>query len=353
MGLDPERRGSLIALRIRFALILFILCAGFLLAVWYTTFPLKSNIEPFELVRKLPVLILAIFILIAVQLVTDDFLGYCLMMTGLTIFFLAQLENFMDEFYRITYFFSPLDIEDFTTVGLLLAGLGIYQWSRLLIRTTREMSQQQKETDLFSTILRHDISNDLQALMGYLDSIQLLDASFSNEAVELLESASEAGRRMSRLVKVFSTIESDEKRVIPLLEEIIEQAKKTHLGIEIQLEAPATIGIINKSGSTLFRYVVENLIRNSYEYCGENPTVFIRVSRIDTAAELMIWDNGPDLPEAVKSQLFKRGITSSGSGLGLYLVKTICEACGGSIEYLEDEKYSGATFRILIPLKIT
>jgi len=60
-------------------------------------------------------------------------------------------------------------------------------------------------------------------------------------------------------------------------------------------------------------------------------------------------DDGPGVAEEVRDNLFHKGVSTRGGGLGLYLSKAIVDALGGSIELVDSEKGAGATFRILLP----
>ncbi|HBS25611.1 MAG TPA: two-component sensor histidine kinase, partial [Gammaproteobacteria bacterium] len=62
-------------------------------------------------------------------------------------------------------------------------------------------------------------------------------------------------------------------------------------------------------------------------------------------------DNGNGIETTIEDQLFEPFFTTgtSGTGLGLYLAKELCEGNGGSLEYLRPEQ-GGSCFRIKLPL---
>ena len=95
-----------------------------------------------------------------------------------------------------------------------------------------------------------------------------------------------------------------------------------------------------------------NLFRNSAEYAGQDPSVFISVSKDEHNAIITIRDNGPGIQGEHQNRLFERGGGSGdGHGFGLYLTKQIVAACSGSIELVDSE--TGAEFRIVLPLNAT
>jgi two-component system sensor histidine kinase PilS (NtrC family) len=97
--------------------------------------------------------------------------------------------------------------------------------------------------------------------------------------------------------------------------------------------------------------VLENLMRNAREHGGDSrhaPRVHI-VADNDEADHpyLEVQDNGDGVPHAVREQLFEPFFTTSasGTGLGLYLCREICEANHARL-HLIDREGAGACFRI-------
>lgn len=67
-------------------------------------------------------------------------------------------------------------------------------------------------------------------------------------------------------------------------------------------------------------------------------------------AEIRICDEGPGVPEPLKSDIFKPFFTTKnkGTGLGLSMVKRIVEAHGGQVE-VADRRGAGAMFKLFLP----
>jgi len=77
------------------------------------------------------------------------------------------------------------------------------------------------------------------------------------------------------------------------------------------------------------RQVLENLLRNALEHCGDDVTV--RVG--DTEDGFSVADDGPGIPGADRDAVFDRGFTTSdaGTGYGLAIVTEIADAHGWSV----------------------
>ncbi|MGE0525951.1 MAG: PAS domain S-box protein [Bdellovibrionales bacterium] len=100
--------------------------------------------------------------------------------------------------------------------------------------------------------------------------------------------------------------------------------------------------------------VVVNLISNAIKYAPKSPIHIEALQREDTAI-LVVQDFGPGIPKDVQPKIFQRferaGASKSvgGLGLGLFIVKKIVEAHGGTI-VVESAENEGAKFTVALPL---
>lgn len=102
--------------------------------------------------------------------------------------------------------------------------------------------------------------------------------------------------------------------------------------------------------------VISNLLDNANKYTPENPKLKISTINKNDGIIVSVSDNGIGISAENKKHVFKnlyRVPTGNihnvkGFGLGLYYVKTIAEAHGGSID-LESEPGKGSTFKVYIP----
>lgn len=97
---------------------------------------------------------------------------------------------------------------------------------------------------------------------------------------------------------------------------------------------------------------ITNLVRNG---CQASPGGRVRISQRVTAehAELIVEDDGPGIPDEVRSRVFEPFYTTKpsgeGSGLGLAVVHGIVEKHGGGIE-VDRSPLGGARFTVRFPL---
>lgn len=102
--------------------------------------------------------------------------------------------------------------------------------------------------------------------------------------------------------------------------------------------------------------VIDNLLSNAIKFTPQDGTVEVRVLAHGDGAALEVADSGIGIPDADQSALFERFFRSSnaverripGTGLGLYIVRSLVQAHDGVIT-LSSAAGEGTTFRIELP----
>ncbi|HET9905585.1 MAG TPA: ATP-binding protein [Anaerolineales bacterium] len=155
-----------------------------------------------------------------------------------------------------------------------------------------------------------------------------------------------------RLESGMMTLERSPLDLLPVLEESIKAVKAiaTKRGVKLILKSERkSVSILgDKSG---LQQVFINLINNAVKFSPEGSSVTINVSEADAKVQVMISDQGLGIPEEAIPHMFERfyrakNVTIAeipGSGIGLYIVKSIVDELGGSIR-VESELNKGTTF---------
>jgi signal transduction histidine kinase len=97
------------------------------------------------------------------------------------------------------------------------------------------------------------------------------------------------------------------------------------------------------------------LISNAVKFSPRGSAVEVRVKKIDDQTHVSITDHGLGIPPDAMSHLFQRfyrakNVTIAeipGSGIGLYIVKSIVEALGGKIS-VESQQNNGTIFTVTL-----
>jgi len=109
-----------------------------------------------------------------------------------------------------------------------------------------------------------------------------------------------------------------------------------------------------KSDSRLLRIVIHNLITNAIKYTPDSGTITIRFQVGDGRNTIVVTDTGYGIPKNQQNKIFTKLFradnvkeigSSQSTGLGLYLVKSLIEAMGGSISF-QSEENKGTIFMV-------
>jgi signal transduction histidine kinase len=235
--------------------------------------------------------------------------------------------------------------------GAIIGSVGIFE--DITEQKVNEVirAKQEQEINLYSSLLRHDLRNDLGLVISYIEVIQMLLEDPDDEVVGFLNSALASTERMTNLLKYLGQPqELVEVDIVEYLQVVANEAQEAEKTIRI------TVKYSHKSEPTkiitgsFLSLVFMNLFRNSAQHAGENPKIDVYVTRTDDWVEIQVTDNGPGIPEEFKDNLFSRGTSTKGElgGLGLHLSRQIIHGVGGTIELDKDAK--SATFIIRLPL---
>ena len=104
--------------------------------------------------------------------------------------------------------------------------------------------------------------------------------------------------------------------------------------------------------------VIQNLLTNANKYSPNGGVVELSVKRNNGNVVVECKDNGLGIPKSQQADIFKKMFRADnarsqeieGTGLGLYIIKTLVESVGCKISF-ESEENKGTTFRFTIPLK--
>lgn len=197
------------------------------------------------------------------------------------------------------------------------------------------------------TILGGDLGECPPRQNEYLERVQKVN----EEMIDIIETL----LNISRVEIGSITIDIKETNVQEVIDSIL-----LELSADIQTKQLNVVKDYNgymkniKTDPKLLRIVIQNLVSNAIKYTLKNGTVKISLIELPGEKRISISDNGIGIPEADKERIFTKLFRaenarlqseSQGTGLGLYLVKSVIESMGGNIEF-ESEINKGSTFTI-------
>lgn len=110
---------------------------------------------------------------------------------------------------------------------------------------------------------------------------------------------------------------------------------------------------VEVTANEMLNSVVRNLLNNAIQHNDEDtPVVEVSGELHDDVVEIRIADNGPGVPDGHRDDIFGKGdrdLGSPGTGIGLYLVRSLVTQYGGDV-WVEDNDPTGAVFVVRLPL---
>lgn len=116
--------------------------------------------------------------------------------------------------------------------------------------------------------------------------------------------------------------------------------------------------IVIKADNLIVKEVLINLVSNAVKYTPEGGEVTVKLKKGSRNVLITVVDNGMGIPKSAREQLFSKFYRAqnvirqetSGTGLGLYLVKGLVETLGGKI-WFESVEHKGSTFYVRLPIE--
>lgn len=143
-----------------------------------------------------------------------------------------------------------------------------------------------------------------------------------------------------------------------ILDEVINETKSLIVKKEIIVKKKISkdFPIINADPKHS-RIILQNLVTNAVKYTPEKGTVTITIKTEENSYQIIVSDTGYGIPKAEQGKIFSKLFRAdnikdkipSGTGLGLYTVKSIVDQLHGAITFVSQEN-KGTTFTITLPL---
>ncbi len=187
-------------------------------------------------------------------------------------------------------------------------------------------------------LLRHDILNKLSVIIGYSEIGKVeRNTDYFDKITHIAEDAAKLIVRVRELEKAFLSFEPKEVNLREVIKDIIK-----NYDVDWSLKGDGCIladdGIYS---------VIDNIIHNAIKH-GKTDKIDFEIEDLDDCIELRIKDYGKGIPDEYKERIFEEDFSTSGSGLGLYIVKKLVEIYKGSIK-VKDNHPSGAIFVLTFP----
>jgi signal transduction histidine kinase len=250
--------------------------------------------------------------------------------------------------------------------------------AKLLIRRDLELTRANErlhDLDLmksnFVTVVTHQLRTPLSGIRWTLGMFLRGDlGALTNEQKTFLMKAYESNNRMVLLLRdmlLTDKIESGKLKsgesvsLLPdlpenLIVELMPLALKKN--VALNFTHPENSYPPVRIDPEQLRAVLQNLIENAIKYTNPQGKVDLNIQKADKYIRFTVADNGIGIPEKNRKEIFSRffrapnavKVETDGSGLGLFIAKSIVEKNEGTIEFTSEENV-GTTFVVQLPAR--
>jgi two-component system, OmpR family, sensor histidine kinase VicK len=264
-------------------------------------------------------------------------------------------EKFSESVGFMVYSNSKTSVDSFKSIFELL-------WNE---RTSNEeLKKAYKMQREFINVASHELRTPIQAILGMSGLLQY----YPEEKDELIEIIQRNAKRLQTLTENILDItriesqtfqlEKERFNIYELLSDVIkdftERIKSDNKNVRLVYDQKDTDHhIIVEADNGRITQVLSNILNNALKFTNEGQ-IIIHAYESNNKKEIIvsITDTGTGINKDIFAKLFSKFVTKSsqGTGLGLYISKSIVEAHGGRIWAENNADRRGATFMFTLPL---
>jgi len=234
-------------------------------------------------------------------------------------------------------------------------------------RRMEKMAETMRLKRQFVCALAHDIKTPLNVILGHAE---LIAEAFGGQpdSTERQSSLKRIRENIDRIVQMVTdflavskleTLTLESTRSLVQINEIVQDLvlqqmvtvrdKDLKLSFDLDKEVKPVLGDVNQLQRALW-----NLLSNAIKFTPQGGSVTVTTRMVKKDVSIKIKDTGTGIPKEDLSSLFSEfkrlsgAANTEGTGLGLFIVKTIVEAHNGRVA-VESEVGVGTTFTMLLP----
>ncbi|MFL6038406.1 MAG: ATP-binding protein [Gaiellaceae bacterium] len=261
--------------------------------------------------------------------------------------------------------FAPDELELLSLLGRLVAtavqNIRAYEAERTTADELRRLSALRAD---FVSLVSHELRSPMAAVIGAARTLQgrwrELTADQREAFLRLI--GDETSRLATLIDDVLDTSRIDagtfsftfsEVDLAELLRDVVAAAELAQDEIELSTEVVGSLPQVRGDRERL-RQVIQNLVDNAVKYSSAGGRVRVSAVSVDGHVVIDVHDEGPGIPREDQDLIFEKfgrsssGTAKPGTGLGLFIARSIAEAHGGSLG-VQSVPEQGSVFRLELP----
>jgi two-component system, OmpR family, sensor histidine kinase VicK len=253
-----------------------------------------------------------------------------------------------------------------------------------ILREYERLKEIQKMKDEFINVAAHELRTPVQPILGLSELVRSMLKVEDRELIQFLDIINRNAKRLQRLTEDIldvTRIESQSlkldkerfdinKQILNIINDIEKQISDSNK-LKILFVEPREAIFVNADKGRIYQ-VIANLLNNAIKFTKEG-TILVSVrmtqkkggnkeqteegrdygsSSSSRHVIMSVKDSGAGIDTEIKPRLFSKFATKSnkGTGLGLFISKSIIEAHGGKIWAENNSDGKGATFTFNLPI---
>jgi signal transduction histidine kinase len=270
---------------------------------------------------------------------------------------------------------SRIDSDTLFRIPFIFGASMLYAYLSEQARKEKRQAEKAKETENLKrqlvSALAHDIKNPLWIIMGSAETAAsgLKDSAGNRQYLDALQRIQDNSQRIVKLVTGFldaskaevgkMEIEPQPVQLNALLRGMAEQqsGELSRKNISLEMDLKDQLPTIMGDEAQIDR-VLWNLLSNAIKFTPKGGTITLSSNTENGKVRVSVRDTGIGMPREEIPLLFaefrrRKGMAKvEGTGLGLFIVKTIVEAHGGTVE-ADSEEDRGSTFTVRFPIRLS
>jgi two-component system, OmpR family, sensor histidine kinase KdpD len=230
------------------------------------------------------------------------------------------------------------------TISAAVQNAHLYEQER---EATRRLLEAEQLKEDFVSIVSHELRTPLTAMRGFAETLARHHAELTPDRVgQIADRIVDSGGRLQRLIDDLLYASQLERGVVPIdirrteVAPVLEAVRR-----DVDVEQPLVVDVDDDAPAVLvdpdrLHQVVANLVGNAAKFSPPGEPIDVAAREVGDRVELSVQDRGHGVPSEAQTAIFDLFYqveaaatrTAGGLGIGLYVVKRLCDAMDAEVE---------------------